>query len=226
MADFAEKSKEYDAWYETPLGRFVDARETECALSILPLDLGKSLLDAGCGTGRFTLKMSLLGHAMTGIDLSPEMLEIAKHKLKFAGLAPRFHEMDITNMDFADNSFDGLVSMALFEFVHEAEKALEECFRVVRPGGYVMIGTITGNSSWGEEYKTHMPREDSVFHQAAFKTMEEMKQLFPDYLLAAKESVFIPPTAGPENLTLENEMRLSQTEVGAFACLLWQKPAI
>ena len=55
--------------------------------------------------------------------------------------------------------------------------------------------------------------------------MGEMKQLFPDYLLAAKESVFIPPTAGPEDLTLENEMRLSQTEVGAFACLLWQKPA-
>ena len=71
-----------------------------------------------------------------------------------------------------------------------------------------------------------MPREDSVFHEAAFKTMEEMKTLAPDCLLAARESVFVPPDAGLEALTLENEMRLSQSERGAFACLLWQKPPV
>lgn len=226
MADFAEKSKEYDAWYETPLGRFVDARETECALSLLPVKMGKNILDVGCGTGRFTLKMSLLGHRMTGIDLSAEMLAIARQKLKYAGLAPRLHEMDITNMDFANESFDGVVSMALFEFIQDSKKALDECFRVVRPGGYIMIGTITRDSTWGAEYLTHMLREDSVFHEAAFKTMEEMKALAPNYLLAARESVFVPPDAGPEALTLENEMRLSQSERGAFACLLWQKPPV
>lgn len=224
MADFDVKSKEYDAWYDTPLGAFVDARECECAFYLLPHDLGENLLDAGCGTGRFSLKMALHGHSVTGIDLSEPMLDIARQKAAKTSKKLTFKKMDLCNLEFEDESFDSVVSMALFEFIHDDEKALSECFRVIKPGGYVMIGTITKDSAWGREYESHMPREDSVFHHASFKTRAEMRMLYPERLVAWKECVFNGPFATPEELTLEHEAELSETEAGGFICLLWKKP--
>lgn len=226
MATFDEKSKEYDRWYETPLGAFVDARETEAALALCPPDLGHHLLDAGCGTGRFSLKMALLGHQVTGIDLSEPMLAYAREKARYAGLDLAFHAMDLLALDFPDDHFDGIVSMALFEFIRDDQKAMDELFRVLRPGGYLMIGTITRDSSWGAQYLRQAERPDSVFYKANFKTASEMAALYPERLLAQKDAVFIPPNAAPEDLTLENEARLSKTEVGAYTCLLWQKPSV
>lgn len=224
MADFDAKSQEYDAWYETPLGAFVDARECECAFYLLPPDLGKNVMDAGCGTGRFSLKMAMLGHSVTGIDLSEPMLEIARKKAEQTNKEIKFNRMDLCDLEFEDESFDAVVSMALFEFIHDDQKALSECFRVVKPGGYIMIGTITKDSAWGREYESHMFKEDSVFKNASFKTREEMRSLFPEHLVAWRECVFTAPSASPEELTLEREAKLSETDAGGFICLLWQKP--
>lgn len=224
MANFDEKSKEYDAWYETPIGAFVDARETEAALSICPRDLGYHLLDAGCGTGRFSLKMALLGHQVTGIDLSQPMLAYAREKAAFAEMPLTFHAMNIYDLDFPDNHFDGVVSMALFEFIQDDQRALAELFRVLKPGGYLMIGTITKDSAWGMQYLRQSVRPDSVFHEANFKTAKEMASYYPKRLLAQQDAVYVPPNAEGDALTLENEVRLSKTETGAFTCLLWQKP--
>lgn len=223
MANFDEKSKEYDEWFETPIGRFVEAREVECALSLIPINLGKNILDVGCGTGRFSIRMSLLGYQVTGIDLSEKMLAIAENKAKIARSDIKFLNMDIYQLKFPDNYFDGVVSMALFEFIQDPVKALEECFRVVKPGGYVMIGTITADSSWGKEYISHMNREDSVFRNASFKTREEMKSFFTDHLIKAKECVFISHNELESGLTLENELYKSKFEPGSFICTLWQK---
>ena len=223
---FDQKAKEYDAWYLSPIGAFVDARETECAMSILPLNLGKNLLDLGCGTGRFSMKMSLLGYHMTGIDLSEPMLDIARAKAEYAHLNATFYKMNACHLDFPDETFDGVVSMALYEFIHDDKAVFEECLRVTKPGGYIMIGTITANSSWGKMYQSQMYRADSVFHHAHFKTQREMENIYPEYLQASKSCVFIPPTHEEGRLTLEEEVKYSQTEIGAFTCLLWQKPKI
>ncbi len=224
MAGFDEKSKEYDAWYDTTLGAFIDARETECTFALLPHDVGAHILDCGCGTGRFSLKLAMQGFQVEGIDLSEPMLAHAREKARIAECDINFRKMDICCLDYADNTFDAVVSVALFEFIHDDKKALEECFRVVKPGGYVLIGTITKDSSWGEAYLQHMHREDSVFHQAKFKTRAEMKSFFADRRLAVRECAFTGPDAPLHALTLENEARLSRQVAGGFICLLWQKP--
>lgn len=227
MADFDKKAPEYDAWYQTQKGALVDALETECAFSLFQPTAGMRVLDAGCGTGNFSLKMAALGATVEGVDLSAPMIGYAKEKAQASSYADQLHFQvgDLYDLPFADESFDAVLSMAAFEFIHEDRRALEEFMRVVKPGGRVLIGTITGNSDWGLEYQRHMPREDSVFHHAAFKTADEMRALLPDQLLASAESVFLPYATPEDEATRAlDEACRAEGAIGAFVCLLWEKP--
>lgn len=98
------------------------------------------LLDAGVGTGRnFPFYPS--GSKVTGIDLSAAMLARARRRSYKLGTKVDLYEMDVTKMDFADNSFDGIVSTFLFCVldVEQQQPALEEIRRVCRPGGTIRI---------------------------------------------------------------------------------------
>lgn len=227
MADFDKKAPEYDAWYHTQKGALVDALETECAFALYEPEAGSFVLDAGCGTGNFSLKLARKGVRVEGVDLSVPMIDYAKEKAQASAYADQLHFQvgDLYELPFADETFDAVLSMAAFEFIHEDERALEEFFRVVKPGGYVLVGTITGNSDWGKEYISHMPREDSVFHHAAFKTADEMRAFFKEWLVSSGESVFFPYATEDEaaTRTLDDEYK-EQAAIGAFVCVLWQKP--
>lgn len=229
MADFDQKAPEYDAWYQTQKGALVDALETECAFSLFQPTAGMRVLDAGCGTGNFSMKMAALGVTVEGIDLSEPMIGYAKEKAQASPYADQLHFQvgDLYTLPFADESFDAVLSMAAFEFIHEDRRALDEFMRVVKPGGRVLIGTITGNSDWGLEYQSHMPREDSVFHHAAFKTAAEMRALLPERLLASAESVFLPFATPEDAATRElDDAYREKGAIGAFVCLLWEKPEV
>lgn len=229
MADFDQKAPEYDDWYCTQKGALVDALETECAFSLFEPHVGMKVLDAGCGTGNFSMKMARLGADVEGVDLSEPMIGYAKEKAAASEYSKQlnFQVGDLYALNFAEESFDAVLSMAAFEFIHDDLKALNEFMRVVKPGGYVLIGTITGNSDWGLEYISHMPRADSVFHHACFKTAEQMRTLLPEQLVASAESVFLPFATPDEAATrqLDDKYR-QQGAIGAFVCLLWQKPVI
>ena len=229
MADFDKKAPEYDTWYHTQRGALVDALETECAFALFEPDTGSFVLDAGCGTGNFSMKLAKKGVRVEGVDLSEPMIGYAKEKAEVSDYAESLHFQvgDLYELPFPDAHFDAVLSMAAFEFIHEDERALEEFFRVVKPGGYVLVGTITADSDWGCEYISHMPREDSVFHHAAFKTADEMRAFFAERLVASKESVFFPFATTEEEATRAlDDFYKEKGAVGAFVCLLWQKPLV
>ena len=102
--------------------------------------LDGALLDAGVGNGRnfpFYPRTS----RVTGIDLSPAMLERARRRKEKLGTSVSLHEMNVMALDFADDRFDSIVSTFLF-CVLDAEHqqpALEELRRVCRPGGTIRI---------------------------------------------------------------------------------------
>ena len=106
-----------------------------------------SVLDVGCGTGNFSIKLAKMGLNVTGIDVSDNMLDVARDKAKKGGLSIDFINMDARDMIFEDESFDGVISMAAIEFIQESEKVLNEMFRVVK-GGKIVIGTINRDSKW------------------------------------------------------------------------------
>ncbi len=107
---------------------------------ILFRGLEGALLDAGVGTGR-NFPYYPDGATVTGIDLSPAMLDRARRRRDRLGTAVDLREMNVVKLDFEDDSFDSIVSTFLF-CVLDAEHqlpALKELRRVCRPGGTVRI---------------------------------------------------------------------------------------
>jgi len=99
-----------------------------------------ALLDAGVGTGR-NFSFYPEGSKVTGIDLSTAMLERARQRRDKLGTAIDLREMDVMEMDFADDSFDAIISTFLFCVLDAGHQqpALEELRRVCRPGGAIRI---------------------------------------------------------------------------------------
>ncbi len=216
----------YDLWYEKPLGRFVDEIETRVALEFFHPKPGTCVLDAGCGTGNFSIKLAKLGVKVVGIDISEEMLKIAKDKADKLGLDIEFKKMNVYSLEFPSDHFDGVFSMATFEFIHEPKRAFDEMMRVLKPSGYLLIGTINKDSPWGELYEQQAKQDPaSVFRHASFKTQKDLEELDPKNLVRIAQCVFIPPNASEEQLNWEEEKRLSKTQRGGFIVALWRKPS-
>jgi ubiquinone/menaquinone biosynthesis C-methylase UbiE len=102
--------------------------------------LGGRLLDAGVGTGR-NIPYYPAGAEVTGIDLSPAMLRRAERRREALGAKVALSRMDVTRLDFPDNSFDAAVSTFLFCVLppDRQTSALRELGRVVRPGGEIRL---------------------------------------------------------------------------------------
>ncbi len=93
---------------------------------------GKELLECGCGTGLLLERMARFTSKATGIDLSPGMLEKAKER----GLDVTVGS--VTDLPFADASFDVTCSFKVLAHVPAIGRALAEMARVTRPGGVIL----------------------------------------------------------------------------------------
>ena len=104
------------------------------------LPQGKTLhiLDVGTGTGFFACLLAAEGHNTTGIDLTPNMIEHAKHMAAVLGLDASFQIMDAEEPDFEPESFDVLVTRNLTWTLPHIEKAYREWYRILKPGGILI----------------------------------------------------------------------------------------
>jgi ubiquinone/menaquinone biosynthesis C-methylase UbiE len=111
-----------------------------------------SLLDAGCGTGNYTA--ALLPHlaSITAIDLSDGMLQIARGKAGAAAAGKvHFHKASITNIPVSDQSFDSVIFNQVLHHLEDGgdlsygghAAALAEAYRVLRPGGTLVINACS-----------------------------------------------------------------------------------
>lgn len=223
MAIFNGFASEYDNWYKEKKGSFIDNVETELAFKMLEINEGMKILDIGCGTGNFSIKLAKIGCHVTGIDVSEKMLLMARVKTIEQNLNIDFINMDAKDLKFGDNEFDVVISMAVIEFIDNITKAVEEMFRVVKTGGQVLIGTINGDSDWGKLYKSKQLRENTVFKFADFKTLQEMKDWKQENLLDTGECLFISPLADEAEFNFERENELAGKRKGGYICVLWKK---
>ncbi|SCG69677.1 class I SAM-dependent DNA methyltransferase [Micromonospora halophytica] len=101
--------------------------------------------DAGCGPGRITAYLQGIGLDAFGVDLSPAMIDIARRD--HPGL--RFEVGSMTSLELADGSLTGL--LAWFSLIHvpddEVPTVFAEFFRVLRPGGILLLGFHAGEGS-------------------------------------------------------------------------------
>ncbi len=112
------------------------------------IESGESVLDVGCGTGTLLQEIARREPSarVTGIDADPAILEIASRKLANVGAACELVRGNATEMPFADDTFDHVVSTLFFHHLRPADKriTIEEIMRVLRPGGSANI------ADWGQ----------------------------------------------------------------------------
>lgn len=221
----ASKAQKYDSWYATPRGAFLDQAESDAAFSLFRTEPGMRVLDAGCGTGNYSIKLSNRDCKVTGIDLSPAMLEVARQKTAQLKLDIDFQEMDMTKLSFADNSFDAVFSMTAWEFIADSQQGFNELMRVLKPGGQLLIGFINSDSSWGEMYYEKAQKErNSVFKYTNRKDKQELASLAPENLVGIAECLFIPPSESNDSFTPEGEKLFKDKgERPGFIVGLWRK---
>jgi len=226
MPIFDQIAASYDQWYKTKIGEFADKAETDCAFSLFQIKTGMHILDVGCGTGNFSMKLAQKGAQVTAIDISDEMLNIARQKAVESNLSIDFKNMHSLKLQFPDDTFDGVFSMATIEFIsdNDVKKMLSDMFRVCKKGGPVLVGTINRESNWGKLYQDKsFQKKAPLFKHAFLKTPAEISQFEKDSLIAVKECLFLPPDISEEDISKEKDEQLSQISRGGFFCILWQK---
>jgi ubiquinone/menaquinone biosynthesis C-methylase UbiE len=191
---FDDIASKYDDWYRSPLGALVDRVEKEPINAYLEPRAGEHILDVGCGTGNFSLELARLGVAVTGIDISEAMLAIARRKAEDAGLNMELLKADARHLPFSANSFDKIVSVSALEFAPDLKAVLEECYRILKPGGRLVIALIGGNSLWSGFYEAKAARKtESIFRHAHFHTLPELMDAMPGRDVQGRAVLFFGP---------------------------------
>ncbi len=223
MIVFDKEAGTYDGWYQTKKGRLIDEVETSLAMELLQPKRGMKILDIGCGTGNYSIKLAEAGCVVTAIDVSQKMLDIAIEKTKSRKLNIDFRIGQVENLDFVNDLFDAVVSVTAIEFFDDVEKGFEEMFRVAKNDAPIVVGTINRESAWGELYETPWFQENSVFKYANLVGKSMLNKIKQDHLVDFSESLFFLPDTPDEELCLDLENTLRNKNRGGFICGLWKK---
>jgi SAM-dependent methyltransferase len=176
---------DYDAWYDTPRGRWVGETEFRLIRRQVGPRPEETLLDVGCGSGWFTRRFARAnGWNVTGLDRDPAMLAFARAH----GRNERYLQGDARALPFADASFDRVIAIASLCFVADERRALAEIVRVARRG--FAVGWLNRHSLW------HRRNADRpAYRGAAWHTSREVRDLFaglPVARLRLSSAVFLP----------------------------------
>lgn len=115
---------------------------------LFPADLtGKKVLDLGCGVGFWLIELAERGATdLTGADLSPKSLEIARRRCEVYGVEAVLKEENAEQLSFADDSFDHVNCQGVVHHTTDPAKAVREIYRVLKPGGTATISVYYRNA--------------------------------------------------------------------------------
>jgi ubiquinone/menaquinone biosynthesis C-methylase UbiE len=212
----------YDQWFTTPIGFLVKKYESELIRGLLKPGAGEIILDAGCGTGVFTLDILSVGTQVVGLDISYPMLRRAGEK---AGRYP-FHPVlgDIATLPFCECSFDKVVSITALEFLEDARSAVAELFRVTKKGGAIVVANLNSLSPWAARRTEAAKKGDSIFRKAHFRSPDDLRSLAPVEGVVNTAIHFLKEDTLEKAIETENEGRIKGWNTGAFAVARWVKP--
>lgn len=123
----------------------LEAVTTMCAASLVKFSAirqGDKVLDVGCGTGVVAITAARLGAKLSGLDLSPALIECARENATIANVQVDFKEGDAEFLPYPDHSFDAVLSQFGHMFAPRPQAAISEMLRVLKPGGVIAF------SSW------------------------------------------------------------------------------
>jgi len=171
--------EQWDEDYYHPIAlKFYDWAVSDM-LEMMGVATGATVLDAGCGPGVHSIRVAKAGHPVCAVDISTTMLDQAQQRAEANNVADKiaFHQKDLTRLDLPDSSFDYAFSWGVIIHIPDAEKALDELARIVKPGGKLAL-FITNKSAFDHKIESflrfilrkpltglqHLPLGDGVWY--------------------------------------------------------------
>lgn len=155
---------------------------SEAAVDRAGAGAGKRVLDVATGTGNAALIAARSGASVTGLDLTPKLIEIATERAREAGLEAEFIVGDAENLPFDDDSFDCVTSVFGVMFAPHQQRAADELRRVCRPGGRIVTCAWTPTGLNGRMFGligANMPPPPEGFQPPVlWGTEERVSELF------------------------------------------------
>jgi ubiquinone/menaquinone biosynthesis C-methylase UbiE len=167
-----------------------------------------TVLDVACGPGMVACEFARHAGHVTGIDITPAMIEQAEKRQQEQNLENVTWTVgDATPLPYADNLFSLVITRYSFHHLLAPEKALSEMIRVCRPGGRVMVADVAVESAKSEAYdRLEIMRDPSHTHAL---THDEFAALFQHSgLLDCRQSAY------GVDIELETQLRASFPKPG------------
>ncbi|PTQ53114.1 MAG: Methyltransferase TM1293 [Brockia lithotrophica] len=181
---FAPFAESYDAWFSTPLGAYADRVEKTLLRQALDPLPGEEFLEVGSGTGHHALWLAARGVRVVGVEPSAAMRRVAEGKVARAPGEVRDRVRFLAGvgerLPFSEASFSAAYAVTALEFVADPAAVVREMWRVLAPGGRLVVGAIAGDGAWGELYREKGRDPESVYHGARFFTEAELRALVRD----------------------------------------------
>ncbi len=188
---FDDIANYYDSWFETPLGKKIYQSERKAIENLIENGENKLAVDLGIGTGLFTEILREKGYKVIGIDISEEMLKIARRR-GFEVIKRDLNEP----LPFQDESIDFVFSMTSIEFLKDPKNLFDEVKRVLKKDGKFLLITLNSISLWALKRRLRgFFKKDDFFNKAKFYSPFSLKKFFKDgwEILNIKSATFIPP---------------------------------
>ncbi len=163
--------------WESPAGKLRWARRVE--MLSMHLRPGMSVLELGCGTGYFTRELARSGADVVAIDVSPDLLEIAKANCSAPNV--RYEIQNAYELSYPDAVFDSVVGSSVLHHL-EIEEAIREIYRVLKPGGTIYFTepnmlnpqiAIQKNVPWVKRKLGDSPDETAFFRWPLRRLLEQ-----------------------------------------------------
>ncbi len=107
---------------------------------------GEKVLEIGCGLGTDLIQFARNGADTTGIDLTPQSIELLKKRFLLEQLHVNAQVADAENLPFENESFDLVYSFGVLHHTPNTQKAIDEAYRVLKPNGKIIVMLYHKNS--------------------------------------------------------------------------------
>jgi ubiquinone/menaquinone biosynthesis C-methylase UbiE len=221
-------AKSYARWRSSRLGQITDTLEQRLLFELLGPVAGKTLLDVGCGDGVLAVELSRHGALATGLDADPAMITAARWRAE-SEPTMQFVEGRAEALPFQDNAFDRVLSVTTLCFVQDAQRAVAEMARVLKPGGRLVIGELGRWSLWSAYRRVRGWFGNPTWRGAKFRTVSGLRRLVASAgleVLEIRGAVYYPPCAAAARLLAPFDFRIGKktTFGSAFLALRAVKP--
>ncbi|MDV2481846.1 class I SAM-dependent methyltransferase [Methanoculleus sp. Wushi-C6] len=166
---------------------YIDGSQKRLVSRAVRLEPHFSVLDYGCGVGRWTLWFAPQVQRVVGVDLSPKMVEAARQAAEQAGIRNVEHRaVEGMPLPFEDGAFDLVNAVWVLRYITddgELVRTVQEICRVVRPGGHVTFIEMIADRE--REFKEH---EGEFTGAAVYRQLEQYRSLFEGCGMTVQES--------------------------------------